>query len=163
MMIRGRRVMPDETDEIVRLIGQELVSRLAPEELPLYPSLVSQFEGTNGGRGRKSSDDQILGFGVGEVVVLLTPVILSFARAFWQALLEETADTALHGVLERFQAHRAGHPHVPMNPPRFTEEQIQLVRSVAMREADRLKNISKGQAGLLADAMAGVLAAPPVS
>ena len=40
-----RCVMPDDTDEIVGSIGHELVSRLAPEELPLYPSLVSQFTG----------------------------------------------------------------------------------------------------------------------
>ena len=43
--------MPDETAEIVRSVGFELVSRLAPEELPLYPSLVSQFQGAKRGRG----------------------------------------------------------------------------------------------------------------
>ena len=37
--------MADETAEVVRSVGLELVSRLAPEELPLYPSLVSQFQG----------------------------------------------------------------------------------------------------------------------
>ena len=35
--------MSDEADEIVGSLGRELVSRLAPEELPLYPSLLSQF------------------------------------------------------------------------------------------------------------------------
>lgn len=47
--------MPDETAEIVRSVGFELVSRLAPEELPLYPSLVSQFQGAKrGGRRGKA-------------------------------------------------------------------------------------------------------------
>jgi hypothetical protein len=154
--------MPDETDEMVRSIGEELVSRLAPEELPLYPSLVSEFEGTNGGRGHKSSDDQILGFGGGEAVVLLTPVILAFARAFWQALLEETAHTALHDVLERFQARRASRRPGPPQVPEFASEQLRYIRSVAEKEADRLKNVSTGQAGLLADAVVGVLAAPEI-
>jgi hypothetical protein len=153
--------MPEETDEMVRSIGQDLVSQFAPEELPLYPSLVSQFESGNGGRhGHKPSDDQILGFGVGEAVILLTPVILSFARAFWNALLEETAHTALHSALERAQARRVRHNQDPPGPQEFTTEQLQLIRSVAVREAGRLKNIPKGQAGLLADAVVGVLAAP---
>jgi len=73
------RVMPEETDEIVGSLGRELVSGLAPEELPLYPSLLSQFQGAKRGRGgKKSSDDQLLGFGAAEAMTMLTPVILSF-------------------------------------------------------------------------------------
>jgi len=47
------RAMADESAEVVRSVGLELVSRLAPEELPLYPSLVSQFQGAKRGRGVK--------------------------------------------------------------------------------------------------------------
>jgi hypothetical protein len=154
--------MPGETDEIVRSIGLELVTRLAPEELPLYPSLASQFEGTNGGGGKASSDDQILGFGAGEVMMLLTPVILSFTRSFWQALIDQAAQTALRGVLQHLQVRRAGHQHGAEEVPRLSEEQVQLVRKVAEQQARRL-NVSDGQAGLLADAMVGVLVAPSVS
>jgi hypothetical protein len=53
--------MSEETDEIVGSLGRELVSDLAPEELPLYPSLLSQFQDAKRGRGGKSSDDQVLG------------------------------------------------------------------------------------------------------
>lgn len=155
--------MPDETNEIVGSIGRELVSQLAPEELPLYPSLVSQFQGTKRGRGRKaSSDDQLLGFGAGEAMTLLTPVILSFTSSFWQALVGEAAKNSMHGVLEYIKARRPGRHEVAAGPPRLTPGQLQLVRTVAEREARRL-DISKSQAGLLADAMVGVLAAPPVS
>ena len=45
-----------------------------------------------------------------------------------------------------------------MTPP-LTADQLQLVRTVAEREARRL-DISEGQAGLLADAMVGLLTAP---
>jgi hypothetical protein len=41
--------MPEETDEIVGSLGPELVSDLAPEELPLYPSLLGQFQGAKRG------------------------------------------------------------------------------------------------------------------
>jgi len=153
--------MADESAEIVGSLGRELVLRLAPEELPLYPSLLSQFEGKNGGRGKASSRDQILGFGIGETMVLLTPVILSFARGFWDALIAEAAQTTLHGVLKHLHVWRSGQQDVPGSVP-LTAEQLSLVRTVAEREARRLQ-VPTGQAKLLADAMVGLLAAPPVS
>lgn len=153
--------MPDETAEIVRSVGLELVSRLAPEELPLYPALVSQFQGTKRGRGKASSDDQLLGFGAAEAVTMLTPVILTFTRSFWQALLAEAARDSVHGVVECVKAHLPGGREAAAEPP-LTPGQLRLVRTVAEREARRL-DVSESQAGLLADAMVGVLTAPPVS
>ena len=46
--------MPEETDEIVGSLGRELVSDLAPEELTLYPSLLSQFQRAKRGRVARS-------------------------------------------------------------------------------------------------------------
>ena len=149
--------MPEETDEIVGSLGRELVSDLAPEELPLYPSLLSQFQGARRGRGGKSSDDQILGFGAAEALTMLTPVILNFTSSFWQALVAEAARSSVHGVLECVRAHLPGRHEAA--PPPLTADQLKLVRTVAEREARRL-DISEGQAGLLADAMVGLLAAP---
>jgi len=149
--------MSEDTDVIVGSLGRELVSDLAPEELPLYPSLLSQFQGAKRGRGSKSSDDQLLGFGAAEALTMLTPVILSFTNSFWQALVAEVAQGSAHGVLEYVKAHLPGHH--PAAPPPLTADQLQLVRTVAEREARRL-DISEGQSGLLADAMVGLLAAP---
>ncbi len=154
--------MADETAEIVRSVGLELVSRLAPEELPLYPSLVSQFQGAKRSRGGKaSSDDQLLGFGPAEAVNMLTPAVLRFTSSFWQALMAEAARSSVHGVLERVKAQIPGRHEAAAGPP-LTPDQLQLVRTVAEREARRL-DVSETQAGLLADAMVGVLTAPPVS
>lgn len=60
--------MSNESDDVIESISRELVSRLAPEELPLYPSLLSQFQDAKGSRRRKAaaSDDQLLGFGAAE-------------------------------------------------------------------------------------------------
>ena len=154
--------MADESAEVVRSVGLELVARLAPEELPLYPSLVSQFQGAKRGRrGKASSDDQVLGFGAAEAVTMLTPVVLSFTSSFWQALVAEAARSSVQGVLECVKAHLPGRQEAAAGPP-LTSGQLQLVRTVAEREARRL-DISESQAGLFADAMVGVLAAPPVS
>lgn len=47
--------MPEETDEIIGLLGRELVSDLAPEELLRYASLLNQFQETRRGRRGKDS------------------------------------------------------------------------------------------------------------
>lgn len=150
--------MPEQADEIVGSLGRELVSELAPEELPLYPSLLSQFQGAKRGRGsKKSSDDQILGFGAAEALTMLTPVILAFTSSVWQALVAEAAQSAAHGVVECVRSHLPGHREAAAPP--LTADQLQLVRMVAEREARRL-DISIGQAEFLADAMIGALAGP---
>lgn len=155
--------MADDTDEIVGSFGRELVSYLAPEELPLYPSLLSEFQDAKGSRGRKgSSDDQLLGFGAAEAVTMLTPLILTFTRDFWKALIEQAAHDSVHGVVEYVRVHLPGHHEADGGPPQLTPDQLQLVRTVAEREAHRL-DMSEKRAGLLADAMVGVLTAPPAS
>jgi hypothetical protein len=60
-------------------------------------------------------------------------------------------------VLEHVRAHLPGH-HAAATPP-LTPDQLKLVRAVAEREAGRL-DIPEGQAGLLANAMIGVLTGP---
>jgi hypothetical protein len=150
--------MPEETDEIVGSLGRELVSDLAPEELPLYPSLLSQFQGAKRGRrGKDSSDDQLLGFGAAEALTMLTPVILAFTSGFWQALVAEAGQSSAHGVLAYVRSHLPGH-HEAAAPP-LTLDQLKLVRTVAEREGRRL-DISEAQVGLLTDAMVGALAGP---
>ena len=110
--------MPDDTDEIVGSIGRELVSRIAPEELPLYPSLVQQSQGAKRGRvGGASSDDQLLGFGAAEAMTMVTPVILSFTGSFWKALVAEAAHDSVHGVIEYLKAHLPGRHEAAAAPP----------------------------------------------
>jgi len=93
---------------------------------------------------------------------MLTPLILSFTRDFWKALIEQAARDSVHGVVDYVRAHLPGHHAAGGGPPRLTADQLQLVRTVAEREAGRL-DISGKRAGLLADAMVGVLSAPAAS
>ena len=125
--------MPDDTDEIVGSIGRELVSRLAPEELPLYSSLVKQSQDPRRGRGGKaSSEDQLLGFGAAEAMTMLTPVILSFTGSFWKALVAEAAQNSAHGVVEYVKTHLPGRHEAAAAVP-LTPGQLQVVRTVASR------------------------------
>ena len=69
---------------------------------------------------------------------MLTPLILTFARDFWKALIEQAAHDSVHGVVEYVRAHRPGHHETGGGPPQLTPDQLQLVRTVAEREAHRL-------------------------
>ena len=77
-------------------------------------------------------------------------------------LIEQAAQESVHGLVEYVKAHLPDHHAVAGGPPQLTPDQLQLVRTVAEREARRL-DISGKRAGLLADAMVGVLTAPPAS
>lgn len=148
----------DMTDDVVGSIGVELVSCLAPEELPLFPALLRQFQGADVRGNRGSSKDQLLGFGVGESVVLLTPVILEFSRGLWKAMLEQAGETVMHEVLQHLPA-RLRHQKPADDDSKFGIAEIRKVRAIARQEAKRL-NIPDDQAQLLADAVVGVLNAP---
>jgi hypothetical protein len=95
-------------------------------------------------KGNASSDDQLLGFGAGEAVALLTPVILSFTRSVWEALLAQAAQDSLHSVLAFVRAHRPGHHGAAGRPPPLTPAQLKLIRTVAEGDASRL-DIPEGQ------------------
>ena len=75
---------------------------------------------------------------------MLTPVILSFTSSFWKALVAEAARDSVHGVIEYVKAHLPGRHEAAAGPP-LTPGQLQLVRTVAEREARRL-DISESQA-----------------
>ena len=87
---------------------------------------------------------------------MLTPLGTSFTRDFWKALIEQAAQDSVHGVVEYLRAHLAGHHGAGGGSPQLTPDQLQLVRTVAKREARRL-DLSGKRAGLLADAMVGLL------
>lgn len=158
-------MIDESAADIIESIGVELVSRLAPEELPLFPELAQDFRRNGRGRGQGTSKDQMLGFGVAEAMMLLTPVILEFAKGFWDAIAQQAGDTVSQAVgtrlLERFRKPKSvpGHDSKNQDIVAFTPDQARKVHDIAAQQARRLR-IPDEQARLLADAMAGVLLLP---
>lgn len=158
-MKRGVR----DGDDIAEAIGAELVARLAPEELPLFQSLTRNSAQPQGRRGA-AAGDEMLGFGAVEAIALMTPFILEFSRAFWDTVVAQVGD----GVAEEIVRHlpkrlrKKDQKAVadPEPPAALTAAQAQRVREMALRQAQKLQ-IPADQAGLLADAMVGVLMMPP--
>ena len=66
--------------ELVSEIGRDLIRQLAPEEMPLYrANSEAYFEDPEGALSGQQGKDEMLGFGAGQVVSLLTPIVLSVA------------------------------------------------------------------------------------
>jgi hypothetical protein len=81
-------------EQLVEALAKDLVAQIAPQELPLFRA-TSQAYFQNSNRLFKGQDpkDEMLGFGVGESVTLLTPFILSILVEIVKYLSNEFAST----------------------------------------------------------------------
>jgi hypothetical protein len=163
-------------------LSRELVNQLAPEELPIFPALAEAYVSNPSDRLRsRSGSDDSLGFGTGAEIILLTPAILNvshvvmtfIAQEAWPQIQPQVQTAVVHagvgfagkGVL-RLLAHvrRRGIDAASSSPPLLqqlpplTGEQLERIRQSAFEEARRL-DLSEDRASVLADAVAGNLAA----
>jgi hypothetical protein len=79
-------------DERTSLIAKRVVARLAPEELIFFDAASEAFR-RNGQKVRPGGDP--LGFGLTEVVALVTPVALAVSAAVVDDLVGRTATAAV--------------------------------------------------------------------
>jgi hypothetical protein len=150
-------------EEYVAALGRAGVRSLAPGEMPLYTQLSEEFF-TRGVRLDRPDRDPLLGFGLDDAVVLLTPVVLEACRQLWATLSEKAAETAteeandlLHRIRLRLSRGAAQDP--PPARPEFSAEELALVRVEVARCAAGL-DLSESRQRLLSDAVVGALAAP---
>jgi hypothetical protein len=146
-------------------MGQLIVERVSPGEVPLFRSTSrAYFSGTLHKGGRRTSDD-LLGFGVGELVVMLAPVVLQFSEQVWRACAEQAAQSAtgvVTNVFQRLRRRFAGEKHpLPDPAPTLSQEELRYVRDVGRRCAANLP-LTEEQKALLVDALIGGLALPEV-
>ena len=176
-------IMSSADDELVQALSAELVAQLAPEELPLFDSMVKQAAQAKGYRG-KAAKDQVLGFGGAEAITMLTPVLMQFCQGFWETLLKQVGDTVADQIVQRLSerfrekfekpgkdakgkkdaigsAREAKPEAAPADPlaPELTVAAAQRVRKTALLQAERL-GLGADQSQLLADAVVGALVTP---
>jgi hypothetical protein len=149
--------------ELIVLVSRDLVASVAPEEMPLFTPLSSAYFDAPERLERQPKDD-VLGFGVGEVVVALTPIALSVVAEVLTYLRRELAQTAAKdvtgavdgGVRSLFRRfHHDARPAVA--PAALSREQLAEVGRLAYDRA-RAMRLSEPRARLLADAVVGSLA-----
>ncbi|MFJ3203072.1 hypothetical protein [Streptomyces sp. NPDC086989] len=142
---------------LVRDLVHSAVSELAPEELPLLAALRRFDDATVvrrlRGRGRRREP---LGFGAGEVAVLVTPVVWLVLDQVGQRMVNAALDrtgarvtTALRRLLRR--------PAAPVTVPPLTREQLAGVRAL-VRAASVQRGLSAGRAEVIADTVVARLA-----
>ncbi|MFC4015201.1 hypothetical protein ACFOY2_48865 [Nonomuraea purpurea] len=148
----------------VRDLVHDVVAQVAPEELPLVAGLAGFDDATVvrrlGGRGRRR---ETLGFGLGEVAALVTPVVWLAVNHVAQRLVETGVDagagkarSALRKLLRR--------PAEPVMVPPLTREQLAEVRESVLEVAAR-RGLEEERASAIADAVVArlVLAGPELT
>jgi hypothetical protein len=142
-----------------------VVAAVAPEEIPLFRPLSDAYF-DHPDRLPRRPKDEMLGFGVGEFVVPLTPVALMVVSETLVYLRGELAKSAarhaagaleaeLKALLRRF--HTGDRP--PESVPALSPQQLAEVRRRVIERARRM-GLSEARAGLLGDAVVGSLALP---
>lgn len=116
----------------------EVVMRVAPEEQPALRALAGLPQDRIGqvlAHGTRRDDP--LGFGMGEVAVVVTPIVWATV----QQVVNQAATSAVDGAGSRIRAwvrrrlHRDGRTTAPL--PHFDPAQLDTVRSLVLEQAAR--------------------------
>jgi hypothetical protein len=155
---------------LIAQVAREVVAREAPEEEEVFDPMADAFFA--GTQRRTTKDDDMLGFGVSDVAIALTPVVLAMTDDVVKYLWAETVKAMRGQAAERIHAavralfKRAGEgarspaasaaaattPGVPVTPALLAE-----IRKRCVVTAIGL-GIKPERAGVLADAVVGQLA-----
>src|SRR2546425_11933887 len=83
--------------QLIADVARELVTQTAPQELPLFRRLsetyFKNFKAPSQTRVDQVPKDEKLGFGMGEAVMFLTPIILAVGTEVVQYLAEQVVKT----------------------------------------------------------------------
>jgi hypothetical protein len=157
-------------DALVAELARAVVRDVAPQEMPLYrANSEAYFKDPEKALRGASSGDQMLGFGAGIDVTLLTPIVLAIMSEVVKYLATEVVQSAKRqgsGVIDeqvkrlfnRFRTAPASTASAAASeaPAPLTVDQLARVRSIAFDTARRLK-LPPDQAQLLADSTVGGL------
>lgn len=151
-------------DDLVIYLSRDLVGNIAPDELLLFEPLVAAYQRDPDGMQDNGKRDDMLGFGTGEIAVLLTPVVLTIMHSVLPLLIEvvqktvkEHGSTALAEAIKSLFTHYRSITSSKSLPPPLTADQLRQVRHTAMQKA-RQRGLEDVQATSLADAIVANLA-----
>jgi hypothetical protein len=152
-----------EFDQLSVEFGRDIILRAAPQELPLYRRLSQAYLQAPGTiHANTGGKDEMLGFGLGEAVTYLTPVVLPVLSSVIKFLAEEIKssihDQHLIGDALRRIFGKVGTATPEGATIALTREQLISVRKLVLEKAQAL-HLKDQQASLLADSIIGSLAA----
>jgi hypothetical protein len=147
-------------------VARDLVGQLAPEEMPLFRATSEAYlKDPQKVLKEHTGEDEMLGFGTGEVVSLLTPVALAVAVEVINFVTSEIthsfkAESAVviavlvKSVFKKYRATLEKEARPTSSP--LSSEQLREVHAIAFTKARQL-NLSEAKAKTLADALVGDL------
>ncbi len=148
--------------QLITDLSRELVIQIAPEELPLFRAhAAAYFQDPAKAGNNQQTKDEMLGFGTGEVVMLVTPLVLAVTNEVVQFIAaeikkttkEESASLIAEMVKSLFKKFR---PEAKRKAPPLTPAQLAAVREAVLGQT-RLLKLSESRSNLLADAITGSL------
>lgn len=154
------------SNELVIEISRDLITQLAPEELPLFRATSQAFQqDAKCVLASQDGREEMLGFGLGDAVALLTPAVLAVVSGVVTFLLAEVAkatNAASASLIQEtvrrlFKSTRSPAQTSTTPLSTLTTEQLAQVRSIALKQARQMK-LSETRAKVLADAIVGKLA-----
>lgn len=154
-----------DDNQLIADVARDIVAQTAPQELPLFRATsVAFFKKPKNVLKNQVGKDEMLGFGVGETVSLLTPAVLVVTTevvTFVTAAVKESvvaggANLVSDFTKTVFKKFRTEEKKAADNPPPLTLEQIAQVRKLAYQRFLQLK-LSDAQANRLADAVVATL------
>ena len=155
-----------EQNQLIADLARDLVVQTAPQELPLFRATsTAYFKSPDKVLKNTKGKEEMLGFGVAEAAVMMTPSILVVMTRVVQFVTAEveksvaTESTSLISDLikQMFKKFRSSEAKKEQHTPSpLTPEQLAQVSKLAYKEATRLMH-SDARARLLADAIVGSL------
>jgi hypothetical protein len=160
-------------DAVLLSLARDAVAQTAPEELPLFRATSEAYLKDDGSLQHTGSGEDMLGFGVGEALVLVTPVALAVAREVLNFVVDEVrtrardaGSEAIDKLADRLlrkgeHAAQGGGSTSPATAaadvPGLTAEQLRQVRALAVEKAQQFA-LPPEKVTLLADSLVGSLA-----
>ncbi len=153
-------------DQLISEVARGLITDLAPQELPLFrANSAAYFRDPEKALQSQSAKDDMLGFGAGDAVVLLTPIVLAVINDVIGYLIEEVTKAAQaesarwinDTVTAMFKKFRPAGQEEKVKPMPLTSEQLAQVHQIVVKKARQLK-LSDERAQTLADTVVGGLA-----
>jgi hypothetical protein len=154
-------------NQLIADLTRDIIAQTAPQEMPLFRAhSEAYFRNPDKALAEQKGKDEMLGFGSGEVVVLLTPIALTVVAEVVKFIVEEVKKSVkdessslisetVKKVFKKFRPEQKKEDK--KTPSALTPEQLERVREIALQKARQLK-LSEARAKLLADAVVGSLA-----
>ena len=150
-------------------VARDIVAQTAPQELPLFRATsAAYFKKPDQALKNQTGKDEMLGFGTGELVSLLTPTVLIVVTEVVtfltvevkKAVATESASLISDQVKKLFKKFHPEAEKEQSDPAPLTREQIARVHKLAYERFLQLK-LSETQANRLADAITASLITDP--